>query len=122
MSKVVEMLEGDIESLEMPPDPTMYPDEVISADETTNLDQTISSGFISSSDSIENITKPLMKNIYWHCRSDSRDFILFFYFRCWKLVIESMTLFDFRCISLYLNIFCKIYTILMESLVSIFNV
>jgi hypothetical protein len=64
MSKVVEMLEGDIESLEMPPEPTMYPDEVISTDETTNLDQTISSDFISSSDSRENITKPLMKNIY----------------------------------------------------------
>jgi len=27
MSKVVEMLEGDIESLEMLPEPTMYPDE-----------------------------------------------------------------------------------------------
>jgi hypothetical protein len=40
MSKVVEMLEGDVESLEMPPEPTMYPDEVISTDETTNLDQT----------------------------------------------------------------------------------
>ncbi|KAK2453235.1 LEAF RUST 10 DISEASE-RESISTANCE LOCUS RECEPTOR-LIKE PROTEIN KINASE 2.1 [Trifolium repens] len=64
MSKVVEMLEGDIESLEMPPEPTMYPDEVISVDETTNLDRTISSDFISSSDSGENITKPLMENIH----------------------------------------------------------
>jgi len=47
MSKVVEMLEGDIESLEMPPEPTMYPDEVISRDERTNSDQSMSS-FISS--------------------------------------------------------------------------
>ncbi|KEH40331.1 stress-induced receptor-like kinase [Medicago truncatula] len=35
MSRVVEMLEGDIETLEMPPEPTMYPDEVISRDEIT---------------------------------------------------------------------------------------
>jgi len=29
MSKVVEMLEGDIKSLEMPAEPTMYPDGII---------------------------------------------------------------------------------------------
>jgi serine/threonine protein kinase len=64
MSKVVEMLEGDIDSLEMPPEPTMYPDEMISADETTISNQTISSDFISSShDSGENITNPLLENI-----------------------------------------------------------
>jgi hypothetical protein len=47
MSKVVEMLEGDIESLEMPPEPTMYPDEIISRDETTNSDQKMPSDLIS---------------------------------------------------------------------------
>jgi serine/threonine protein kinase len=35
MTKVVEMLEGDIENHEMPPKPTMYPGEVISRDETS---------------------------------------------------------------------------------------
>jgi len=49
MSKVVEMLEGDIENLEMPPEPTMYPGEVISRDQTTYLNQSMSSDFISSS-------------------------------------------------------------------------
>nr|WIL59800.1 nodulation protein [Melilotus officinalis] len=63
MSKVVEMLEGDIESIEMPPEPTMYPDETISRDETTNSEQTISSDFISSSDSEENMVNPLLENI-----------------------------------------------------------
>jgi hypothetical protein len=33
-------------------------DEVVSKDETTNLDKKISSDFISSNDSGENITKP----------------------------------------------------------------
>ena len=62
MNKVVEMLEGDIESLEMPPEPTMYPDEIISRDETTNSDQTTSSDFISSGDSGEDMTNPLLEN------------------------------------------------------------
>jgi len=63
MSKIVEMLEGDIESLEMPPEPTLYPDEIISADETTNSDQTISREFSCSSDPGENIINPLLGNI-----------------------------------------------------------
>ncbi|KAK2453227.1 LEAF RUST 10 DISEASE-RESISTANCE LOCUS RECEPTOR-LIKE PROTEIN KINASE 2.1 [Trifolium repens] len=63
MSKVVEMLEGDIESIEMPPEPTIYPDEIISRDETINSDQPISSDFISSSDSGENMSNPLLENI-----------------------------------------------------------
>ncbi|RHN77753.1 putative glycerophosphodiester phosphodiesterase [Medicago truncatula] len=62
MSKVVEMLDGDIESIEMPPEPTMYPDETISRGETTNLDQTTSSDFISSSDLEENMSNPLLEN------------------------------------------------------------
>ncbi|CAJ2674625.1 unnamed protein product [Trifolium pratense] len=56
MSKVVEMLEGDIESIEMPPGPTMYPDETISRDETINSDQPMSSDLNSFSDSMENAT------------------------------------------------------------------
>jgi serine/threonine protein kinase len=63
MSKVVEMLEGDIESIEMPPEPTLYPDEIISRDDTINSDQPISNEFISSSDSGENISNPLLENI-----------------------------------------------------------
>jgi len=62
MSKVVEMLEGDIEILEMPPEPTMYPDEVISRDETTNSDQSMSS-FISSSGYGEITNYHLAENI-----------------------------------------------------------
>ena len=61
MSKVVEMLEGDIENIEIPPEPTMYPDETISRDETTSFDQT-SCDLISSSDSGENMTNPLLEN------------------------------------------------------------
>ena len=62
MSKVVEMLEGDIDSLEMPPEPTMYPDEIITRDETTNSDQSMSS-FISSSGYREITTNPLVETI-----------------------------------------------------------
>jgi len=39
MNKVVEMLEGDVESLEMPPKPTLYPHETVVEDQRTNLDQ-----------------------------------------------------------------------------------
>jgi len=39
MSKVVEMLEGDIESLEMPPEPTMYPDENFEKKQPTQAKQ-----------------------------------------------------------------------------------
>jgi len=63
MSIVVEMLEGDIESLEMPPEPTMYPDEVILRDETTNSNQSMSSDFTSSSGYGEITTNPLVGNI-----------------------------------------------------------
>ncbi|RDX99908.1 Rust resistance kinase Lr10, partial [Mucuna pruriens] len=50
MSKVVEMLEGDIESLEIPPKPTLYPHETMTKDQTINSNQLISSDFDSSSD------------------------------------------------------------------------
>nr|WIL59799.1 nodulation protein [Melilotus officinalis] len=63
MSKVVEMLEGDIESIEIPPEPIMYPDETISRDEATSSDQTITSDFITSSDTEENMVNPLLENI-----------------------------------------------------------
>ncbi|CAJ1972057.1 unnamed protein product [Sphenostylis stenocarpa] len=42
MNKVVEMLEGDIESLEIPPEPTLYPDEMNTEDQTIS---TMSSSF-----------------------------------------------------------------------------
>jgi len=46
MNKVVKMLEGDIEDLEIPPKPALYPDEMITEDTTINSSQTISSEFI----------------------------------------------------------------------------
>ncbi|XP_058724642.1 LEAF RUST 10 DISEASE-RESISTANCE LOCUS RECEPTOR-LIKE PROTEIN KINASE-like 2.1 isoform X2 [Vicia villosa] len=64
MSKVVEMLQGEIKSLEMPPEPSIYPDEVISLDESTNSSQTISLDLISSKDSEENLTRPLVEKNY----------------------------------------------------------
>ncbi|QCD99318.1 brassinosteroid insensitive 1-associated receptor kinase 1 [Vigna unguiculata] len=46
MNKVVEMLEGDIKDLEIPPKPALFPDEMIVEDHTVNSIQTISSEFI----------------------------------------------------------------------------
>ncbi|XP_061356160.1 LEAF RUST 10 DISEASE-RESISTANCE LOCUS RECEPTOR-LIKE PROTEIN KINASE-like 2.1 [Gastrolobium bilobum] len=64
MSKVVEMLEGDVESLEMPPKPSLYPHETIAEDQSIYSDQTISSDFISSyGDPVEIATNPLVENI-----------------------------------------------------------
>ena len=57
------MLEGDIESLEMHLEPTLYPYEIISVDETTNLDQIISREYSCSGNSGENIINPLLRNI-----------------------------------------------------------
>ncbi|KAL5071221.1 hypothetical protein RYX36_022108 [Vicia faba] len=57
MSKVVEMLEGDIETLNMPPKPILYPNETIGNDERSNSDQTM------SSDSVEIATDSLIENI-----------------------------------------------------------
>ncbi|XP_039687653.1 LEAF RUST 10 DISEASE-RESISTANCEUS RECEPTOR-LIKE PROTEIN KINASE-like 2.1 [Medicago truncatula] len=63
MSKVVEMLEGDVESLEMPLKPTLYPHETAVDNQRTNLDQTTSSDYGSSYDSVEMETKSLLENI-----------------------------------------------------------
>ncbi|XP_058724650.1 rust resistance kinase Lr10-like isoform X2 [Vicia villosa] len=49
MNKVVEMLEGDVKSLNMPPKPLLYPNETIENDQRSNLDQTMSSDYTSSS-------------------------------------------------------------------------
>jgi len=64
MSKVVAMLEGDVESLEMPPKPTLYPHETVVDDQRTNYDQTMSNDDYSSSyDSVERETSSLIENI-----------------------------------------------------------
>ncbi|KAL5071223.1 hypothetical protein RYX36_022110 [Vicia faba] len=57
MSKVVEMLEGDIETLNMPPKPILYPNETIGNDQRSNSDQTM------SSDSVEIATDSLIENV-----------------------------------------------------------
>lgn len=49
MKEVVEMLEGDVENLEMPPKPSLYPHETIAGDQGSNSEQTTLSDFISSS-------------------------------------------------------------------------
>ncbi|KAF7830688.1 rust resistance kinase Lr10-like [Senna tora] len=42
MKKVVEMLEGEVESLEIPPKPSFYPHEAVVQDDRSNYDQTSS--------------------------------------------------------------------------------
>jgi hypothetical protein len=60
----VEMLEGDVESLEMPPKPALYPHETVVDDERTNYDQTMSSDdYASSYDSVEREPNSLIENI-----------------------------------------------------------
>ncbi|KHN05170.1 Putative receptor-like protein kinase [Glycine soja] len=49
MNKVVEMLEGDIESLEIPPKPSLYPHETMENDQSIYSSQTMSTDFISYS-------------------------------------------------------------------------
>ncbi|WJX16548.1 hypothetical protein P8452_06559 [Trifolium repens] len=63
MSKVVEMLEGDVESLEIPPKPLLYPHETVVDDQRTNFDETISSDYTSSYDSGEIVNDSLIENI-----------------------------------------------------------
>jgi len=64
MRKVVGMLEGDGESLEMPPKPTLYPHETVVEDQRTNYDQTmLSDDYSSSYDSVERETSSLIENI-----------------------------------------------------------
>ncbi|CAJ2674648.1 unnamed protein product [Trifolium pratense] len=63
MSKVVEMLEGDVESLEIPPKPLLYPQETVVDDQRTTFDQTTSSDYTSSYDSGEIVNASLIENI-----------------------------------------------------------
>jgi serine/threonine protein kinase len=60
MSNVVEMLQGNIESLNMPPKPTLYPDDTITNDERNNFDLTSSSNY-TSYDSVEISTNSLVE-------------------------------------------------------------
>ncbi|KHN05172.1 Putative receptor-like protein kinase [Glycine soja] len=63
MNKVVEMLEGDIESLEIPPKPSLYPHETMENDQSIYSSQTMSTDFISSSSySKEIVTNPLVED------------------------------------------------------------
>ncbi|CAJ2673384.1 unnamed protein product [Trifolium pratense] len=62
MSKVVEMLEGDVEILHMPPKPILYPHDTVVDDLRTNFDQTMSSDYTSSYDSVEIATASLIEN------------------------------------------------------------
>ncbi|KAF7830686.1 LEAF RUST 10 DISEASE-RESISTANCE LOCUS RECEPTOR-LIKE PROTEIN KINASE-like 2.1 [Senna tora] len=48
MNKVVEMLEGEVESLEMPPKPSLYPHEIVAVDHKFDSDQRTSSDSINS--------------------------------------------------------------------------
>ena len=59
MNKVVEMLEGDIENIEMPPKPLLYPHETIQENLDSNSDETESDW--STSYVEENATNPLFK-------------------------------------------------------------
>ncbi|GAU21224.1 hypothetical protein TSUD_11420 [Trifolium subterraneum] len=63
MSNVVEMLQGNIESLKMPPKPTLYPDDTITNDESNNYDETSSSNYTSSYDSVEISNNHPIENI-----------------------------------------------------------
>ncbi|XP_045808625.1 rust resistance kinase Lr10-like [Trifolium pratense] len=63
MNNVVEMLQGNIESLNIPPKPTLYPDDTITNDERNNFDQRSSSNYTSSYDSVEISTNSLVENI-----------------------------------------------------------
>ncbi|XP_061339230.1 rust resistance kinase Lr10-like isoform X3 [Gastrolobium bilobum] len=53
MNKVVEMLEGEIEGIDMPPKPSLYPHEMMQEDLTTNSDQTLSDDSIGSTSYLE---------------------------------------------------------------------
>ncbi|KAF7830695.1 LEAF RUST 10 DISEASE-RESISTANCE LOCUS RECEPTOR-LIKE PROTEIN KINASE-like 2.1 [Senna tora] len=48
MNRVVEMLEAQVESLEMPPKPSLYPQETVAEDHEFNSDQTASNSSIHS--------------------------------------------------------------------------
>ena len=59
MNKVVEMLEGDIENIEMPPKPLLYPHETIQENLDTNSNETESDWSTSYAEEI--VTNPLLK-------------------------------------------------------------
>ncbi|XP_061336780.1 LEAF RUST 10 DISEASE-RESISTANCE LOCUS RECEPTOR-LIKE PROTEIN KINASE-like 2.1 [Gastrolobium bilobum] len=62
MNKVIEMLEGDTESIEMPPKPSFYPTEMIQGDLEINSDQTLSDDDATSTSIFEEtIVGPLLK-------------------------------------------------------------
>ncbi|MED6184054.1 hypothetical protein PIB30_043732 [Stylosanthes scabra] len=59
MNKVVEMLEGDVTSIEMPPKPSYYPNDVIQRDDSQVNDS--SNSDVTSSFEEESTTNPLLK-------------------------------------------------------------
>ncbi|XLR29119.1 hypothetical protein S83_057019 [Arachis hypogaea] len=62
MNKVVEMLEGDAASIEMPPKPLYYPNDIIKRDFEINSGETTSNNSSGSSGFEEEIaTNPLLK-------------------------------------------------------------
>jgi len=61
MNKVIEMLEGDIEDIEIPPKPSLYPNEMIEEDLDVNSNETESENDDSIS-FIDEDTKSLLMN------------------------------------------------------------
>ncbi|KAI4313309.1 hypothetical protein L6164_026300 [Bauhinia variegata] len=61
MNRVVEMVDGEIESLEMPPKPTLYPHETIILNEDSAL-EAWSDINDSNTDILEDVTNPLSEN------------------------------------------------------------
>ncbi|XP_027189054.1 rust resistance kinase Lr10-like [Cicer arietinum] len=63
MNKVIEMLEGDIENIEMPPKPSLYPNEMIQEDNEVDSNEIELESEVGSVSFIEeNTTKPLLMN------------------------------------------------------------
>jgi len=67
MNKVIEMLEGNIENIEMPPKPSLYPNEIIEEDleVDSNEIESDSVSFIK-----EDTTEPLLMNSAWWKRKN----------------------------------------------------
>ena len=62
MNKVVEMLEGEVESLKMTPKPSLYPHEIVAENHETSSNQIESNDSIGSTSSVKEIaTDPLLK-------------------------------------------------------------
>ena len=63
MNKVIDMLEGDIENIEMPPKPSLYPNEMSHGDVEVNSNETDSETDVGSLSFIdEDTTEPLQMN------------------------------------------------------------